>query len=54
MAQGEQNNKGGYGKSYGKRPMWQWIVLYVVVGGIVYYLAYLMFFSGQAGGGYHY
>ncbi len=24
--------KGGYGK----RPMWQWIVLYVIIGGILY------------------
>ncbi|HSX41271.1 MAG TPA: hypothetical protein VLF21_01340 [Candidatus Saccharimonadales bacterium] len=41
-------NKGGYGK----RPMWQWVLLYVVVGGVLYYLAYVLFFSG--GNGYKY
>lgn len=27
-------------KSYGKRPLWQWIVLYLIIGGIVYYAIY--------------
>ena len=31
-------------KGYGKRPLWQWVVIYVVVGAIVYgaiyYFAY--------------
>jgi hypothetical protein len=30
----EQEKKSGGG--YGKRPLWQWILLYVVIGGIVY------------------
>lgn len=34
-------SKGGYGK----RPLWQWILLYLVVGGILYYLIYILFFS---------
>jgi len=42
--------KSGYG--YGKRPMWQWIVLYVVVGGALYGLVYYFFFAGK--GGYNY
>lgn len=37
---------------YGKRPLWQWIVLYVVVGGALYWLAYYVFFAGN--GGYNY
>lgn len=42
-------------KGYGKRPLWQWILLYVVVGGILYYLAYLLFFhGGSSGSGYTY
>ncbi len=28
---------------YGKRPMWQWILLYVIVGAIVYFLIYYLF-----------
>ncbi len=38
--------KTGYG--YGKRPMWQWILLYVVIGGIVYALVYYFAFAEQA------
>ncbi len=30
---------------YGKRPLWQWIVLYVIVGVIVYGLIYYFFFA---------
>ncbi|HXH27301.1 MAG TPA: hypothetical protein VNG90_05385 [Candidatus Acidoferrum sp.] len=32
------------GKGYGKRPLWQWIVLYVIIGAIVYGLIYWFFF----------
>ena len=28
--------KGGYGK----RPLWQWILLYVIIGGVIYYGIY--------------
>jgi flagellar basal body-associated protein FliL len=42
-------------KGYGKRPMWQWIVIYVVVAAIVYALIYFIFIhksgSGTSGGG---
>ncbi len=27
-------------KGYGKRPLWQWILIYVVVGGIIYAAIY--------------
>lgn len=41
-------------KGYGKRPLWQWIAIYLVVGIIVYFLIYLLFFNsnGSMGGGY--
>lgn len=26
--------------SYGKRPLWQWIVFYLIIGGIIYALLY--------------
>ncbi len=29
---------------YGKRPMWQWIVLYLIIGGAIYYAVYYFFF----------
>lgn len=28
------------GKGYGRRPLWQWIVLYAIIGGLVYYGIY--------------
>lgn len=42
--------------AYGKRPLWQWIALYVVVAAIVYAIIYLVFFrkSGGSTGGYGY
>ncbi len=42
-------------KGYGKRPMWQWVVLYVVIGAIVYGLIYYFFIhktGSSSGGGY--
>jgi hypothetical protein len=40
---------------YGKRPLWQWILLYLVVGGVLYYVIYLLFFaSSKTGGSYGY
>lgn len=43
-------------KAYGKRPAWQWVVIYLVVAIVLYGLAYLIFFhkSGSATGGYGY
>jgi hypothetical protein len=47
------------GKGYGKRPAWQWILIYVVIAVIVYGLIYLIFIhksgsSGGSTGGYGY
>jgi|GEM_PF-851360 len=43
-------------KGYGKRPLRQWILIYIVVAIIVYGLVYLLFFrdSGSNGGGFSY
>jgi hypothetical protein len=44
-------------KGYGKRPVWQWVLIYVVVAIIVYGLIYLIFIhksGGSNGGGYSY
>ncbi|MBI4185474.1 hypothetical protein HY524_00295 [Candidatus Berkelbacteria bacterium] len=45
------DSKGGYGAGYGKRPMWQWILIYVIVGGILYYGVYYFFLRGNSGDG---
>lgn len=39
-------------KGYGKRPMWQWAVIYLIVAVVVYGLIYLLFIhkSGSTGG----
>src|SRR5438105_3098224 len=39
-------------KSYGKRPLWQWVVLYLIIGAIVYGLIYYLVFAKK--GGYNY
>jgi len=38
---------------YGKRPIWQWVALYVIVAAIVYFAVYLIFFhhTGTSGSG---
>lgn len=43
----------GYKSSYGERPLWQWIVLYAVIGLVVYGLIYYFVFA-KKGGGYNY
>jgi hypothetical protein len=41
------------GKSaYSKRPLWQWILLYVIIGGIIYAAIYFIFLKPK--GGYNY
>lgn len=32
-------------KGYGKRPLWQWIVIYLIIGGIVYGVIYFLFLN---------
>ena len=35
--------------SYGKRPMWQWIAIYLVIGAVIYGLIYYFMFAGKGG-----
>jgi len=35
---------------YGKRPMWQWVVIYLIGAAIVYGLIYFLFFRSSSGG----
>ncbi len=30
-------------KGYGKRPLWQWVLIYLVIGGVVYYGIYYFY-----------
>lgn len=45
-------------KGYGKRPMWQWVVIYLLIAIVVYGLIYLVFIRktgsspGASSGGY--
>lgn len=48
MAESYDKNSG-----YGKRPLWQWIVIYLIIGGIIYGLIYY-FILAKGGGGYRY
>lgn len=36
-------------KGYGKRPLWQWVLIYVVAGGLLYLLAWYLFFRSNSG-----
>lgn len=45
--QSKPEEKVNYGKGYGKRPLWQWILIYVVIGAIAYSLIYYFFLKGE-------
>lgn len=45
----EEKKYSDYSGSYGsKRPLWQWILIYLIIGGIIYALIY--FFIINPGG----
>lgn len=46
----DQETKGEYKKGYGKRPFWQWIVIYLVVAAVVYGLVYYFVLARGSGG----
>ena len=37
-------------KGYGKRPVWQWAVIYLIAAIIIYGIIYLVFFRKSGGG----
>lgn len=47
MAEGEGKNE-----VYGKRPLWQWVLLYAVIGAIIYGLVYYFVLAKQGGNKY--
>lgn len=40
------------GSGYGKRPLWQWVLIYIVVGGLIYGAVYYFFLSKNTGYNY--
>lgn len=34
--------KENYTKGYGKRPLWQWIIIYIIIGTAIYLLIYFL------------
>lgn len=45
-APASQPQKGAYGK---KRPWWYWLVIYLVVGGALYFAIWYFFLQGSGG-----
>jgi len=46
----KQADKKAPTKGYGKRPVWQWVVIYLVVAAVVYWLIYYLFIHKSGGG----
>lgn len=44
------------GKGHGKRPWWQWLLIYLAIGAVVYLVVYavLVFAGGDSGSGVQY
>lgn len=36
-----------YPTGYGKRPLWQWVVIYLIIGGLIYAAIYYFFFANK-------
>ncbi|MEK7184392.1 MAG: hypothetical protein AAB701_02645 [Patescibacteria group bacterium] len=48
----EKGEAPSYGGAYGKKssmPMWAWILIYLVIGGIIYYAVYALYFAKKDG-----
>lgn len=45
----EEKYEKSYGKGYGKQPLWQWILIYIVVGGLIYWGIYYFFIAKRGG-----
>lgn len=40
-------NESNKSSGYGKRPLWQWVLIYIVIGGIIYFAIYYLFLRGK-------
>jgi hypothetical protein len=45
--------KSSYSNKYGKRSMWQWVAIYVVLGIIVYGVVYFLIIGNKSGYNYN-
>ena len=45
----DEDRPAGQPSGYGKRPIWQWVVIYLVVAAIVYAIIYFLFIKGDNG-----
>ncbi len=36
-------------ETYGKRPLWQWVIIYLIIGAVVYGLIYFFLFAKPGG-----
>ena len=45
-----QPNQGNKPGGYKKRPIWQWVVVYVIIGAIVYGLIYMLLMGNNSAG----
>lgn len=46
------NNSPSPNKGYGKRPVWQWVLIYLVIAIVVYGLIYIIFIHKSGSSGY--
>jgi predicted lipoprotein with Yx(FWY)xxD motif len=44
-----ENDNSYSNTGYGKRPLWQWIILYIIIGAIIYAGGYYFFISKKGG-----
>lgn len=35
---------------YGKRPLWQWVLIYLIIGAVIYGLIYYFLIANKGGG----
>ncbi len=49
MENNSENDHTKTSSTYGKRPLWQWLVVYVVIGGLVYGLVYYVVMGRKSG-----
>ena len=47
---GQNNNQSNQPGGYKKRPLWQWVVLYVIIAAIAYTLIYVLFMGNNSAG----
>ncbi len=52
MVENNSNKPEKPSKGYNKRPLWQWVLIYIGIAIILYGLIYLIFFNNSGSSGY--